>query len=188
MEAPLTNAELDALKTKMQQHGQIDLLRHWESLSDTEQKALYADLGVLDFGHLRRIFDASNQVDTTDLKHVQPAQDVVTLADMSAAQRKQWTATGLQLIAEVCVSVSPSIHLLIVHYIGQAGCPAACWRPGHAPGQCPPQGLLRHPAPLAQVAVPAAGRAHHHRAAPGRRARVWTRCNRAVRDVTKWYR
>lgn len=101
MEAPLTNTPLEALKTQMQQHGQTDLLRHWESLNDTEQRALYADLSTLDFAHLRRIFDASNQVDTTDLKHVQPAQDVVTLADMSAMQRKQWNATGLQLIAEV---------------------------------------------------------------------------------------
>ena len=101
MEAPLTSSDLEALNTKMQQHGQIELLRHWESLSDTEQKALYIDLGALDFAHLRRIFDASNQVDTTGLKHVQPAKDVITLADMSDAQRKQWNATGLQLIAEV---------------------------------------------------------------------------------------
>lgn len=101
MEAPLSGPELDSLKSKLQQHGQAHLLDHWESLTDAQQKQLYQELAPLDYAYLRHIFQASQQLATTDLKHVQPAQDVVTLADMTPAQRKQWTSSGLDMIAEV---------------------------------------------------------------------------------------
>ncbi|KAG2490778.1 hypothetical protein HYH03_010701 [Edaphochlamys debaryana] len=85
--------------------GQGHVFDNWASLSDGDKERLLAELEPLDYSYLSRVFASSMASPSSSFEGVEPATDVLRLADVTPAQAAEWAQHGYRLIAEGRVAV-----------------------------------------------------------------------------------
>ncbi|KAL1921069.1 uncharacterized protein VTP21DRAFT_11704 [Calcarisporiella thermophila] len=106
-----TKEEFDALRDRLASAGQAHLLTFWDTLSDSEKRALFHQLSELDVERCNRIFqlaiEGAERASTSGKCNLEPLPASVfdSVLEASSEQIDEWKRLGLELIARGEVGV-----------------------------------------------------------------------------------